>query len=134
MFNAKDIKKDSQIKPDVIETIIGLNTEMEGTISSQGSVRIDGKLQGDVNIKGNLIVGDHGFLEGGVTAKSVVIAGKIKGNVNAFEKIEINKNGKLIGDITSKYVIIEEGSEFTGYCKMDKAEDKPPLLNEKNKK
>jgi len=134
MFNAKDIKKDSQVKPDVIETIVGLNTEIEGIITSQGSVRIDGRLRGEVNIKGNLVVGDHGLLEGGVTAKSVVVAGQIKGNVNALEKIEINKNGKLIGDIVSKYVIIEEGSVFTGHCKMDKLDEQPPLLNEENKK
>lgn len=134
MFSSKDIKKENQVKPDVIETIIGLNSEVEGTVTSQGSLRIDGKLRGDVRINGNLIVGDQGFLEGGVTAKNVVVAGKITGNITALEKIEINKSGTLVGDIVSKFVVIEEGSQFTGHCKMEKAEEIPLVQNEKNKK
>lgn len=133
MFNSKEIKKGSQIKADVIETIVGLNTEIEGSIISQGSLRVDGILKGDVSIKGNLIIGDKGSLEGGVTANNVVVAGQIIGNVTALEKIEINKTGKLVGDIFSKFVVIEEGSEFTGYCKMEKTNEKPPLLTEKTK-
>lgn len=133
MFNSKEIKKGSQIKADVIETIVGLNTEIEGSIISQGSLRVDGILKGDVSIKGNLIIGDKGSLEGGVTANNVVVAGQIIGNVTALEKIEINKTGKVVGDIFSKFVVIEEGSEFTGYCKMEKTNEKPPLLTEKTK-
>ena len=133
MFSAKDIKKEGQANADVIETIIGLNSEVEGNIVSQGSLRIDGKLRGDITVKGNLVVGDQGSLEGSVNAKNIVVAGRITGNVVALEKIEINKSGRLIGDIISKFVVIEEGSHFTGNCKMERKDDVIPLLSGKNK-
>lgn len=133
MFGSKDAKKDSSINLDVIETIIGLNTEFEGSVVSRSSVRVDGRLRGDVKIDGNLVVGDKGLLEGNVVAKNIVVAGEIKGNVYASDKVEINKSAKLFGDIVSKFVVIEDGAEFTGHCKMERKEENTPLLVENNK-
>lgn len=134
MFGSKEAKKENTINSDVIETIIGLNSEVEGSVMSKGSVRVDGKLHGDVVIEGNLVVGDQGFLTGNVKAKNVVVAGELNGNVLAKEKIEINKVGRLNGDIISKFIVIEDGAKFTGHCKMEKEEQKTPLLKENNKK
>lgn len=133
MFSGKDIKKEVHSNSDVIETILGANSQIEGNLVSQGSLRVDGKMHGNVNLKGNLIVGEEGSLEGEVIAKNIVIAGKITGNIKALEKVEINKTGILLGDINSKFVVIEEGSHFTGNCKMELKETTLPLLNGKNK-
>ena len=134
MFGSKEGKKEAVVNADVIETIVGINSELEGSIFSQGSVRVDGKVKGDIDIKGNLIIGDQGTLLGNVKAKSVVVAGELKGNVLVLDKIEINKTGKLMGDIVSKFVVLEDGAEFTGHCKMERAVEKPALLKENNKK
>jgi cytoskeletal protein CcmA (bactofilin family) len=134
MFGSKEAKKENIINAEVIETIIGLNSEIEGSVLSKGSVRIDGKLNGDVSIEGNLIVGDQGLLKGNVKAKNIMVAGELIGNVAAKEKIEINKSGKLSGDILSKFIVIEDGAQFTGHCKMETEESKTPLLKENNKK
>jgi len=134
MFGSKENKNDSQVNSDVIETIVGFNSEIEGSVISQGSLRVDGKLFGDVDIKGNLIVGEKGFLNGEVKAKSVVVAGEIKGNITTLEKIEINKSGKIFGDIVSKFVVIEDGASFNGHCKMEKPSGEPVMLKENNKK
>ena len=134
MFGSKESKGMSEVNSEVIETIVGFNTEVEGSIVSQGSLRVDGKLHGNVNVKGNLIIGEKGLLKGDVVAKTVVVAGEINGNINALEKMEINKSGKVVGDIFSKFIVIEEGAHFTGHSKMGKLEEEKVLLKDNNKK
>ena len=130
MFGSKDNKKAAPINVDVVETIIGANSEVAGNVISEGSIRIDGRHSGNITTKGNLIVGEKGALEGDTIAKNVVIAGKIKGNIKASDKIEINSTGMLEGDLTAKIVVIEDGANFTGNCRMEQSSQ--PLLNESN--
>ncbi len=130
MFSPKDNKKEKVINTDLVETIIGFNSTVEGLVKTQGSVRVDGKLIGDVETQGNLIVGEKGSLKGNVKAKTVTIAGEILGNISADEKIELNKTARLLGDIISKFVVIEDGAEFSGNCKMDRKENQQNLLGQ----
>lgn len=130
MFSSKDSKKTAPINVDVVETIVGVNSEVTGNISSEGSIRVDGKLLGNVSTKGNLIIGEKGFLEGDTVAKNVVVAGNIVGNIRAIDKVEINKTGALEGDMVAKIVVIEDGAKFTGNCKMENSAQ--PLLKQSN--
>ncbi len=130
MFGAKDQKKEGPVNLDVVETIIGANSEVTGDVSSAGSVRIDGKLLGTVQAKGNVIVGEKGLLEGNAFANNVVVAGKIKGNIKANQKVEINASGSLEGDMSAKTIVIEDGALFSGNCKME-SEEQPLLKNGK---
>lgn len=133
MFSSKDGKKEKPVNPDLVETIIGFNSSIEGLVKTQGSVRVDGRLRGDVETQGSLIIGEKGSLEGNVIAKSVTVAGQLQGNVRVSEKIELNKTARLVGDIVSKFVVIEDGAEFTGHCKMDREPAQQNLLTEPNK-
>lgn len=130
MFSPKENKKEKVINTDLVETIIGFNTTIEGIVKTQGSVRVDGKLVGDIETQGNLIIGEKGFLKGNILAKTVTIAGEVYGNVSAGEKIELNKTARLLGDVTSKFVVIEDGAEFTGNCKMDRTQTQQNLLGQ----
>lgn len=99
-------------------TLLGKGTDFKGVVSFDGTVRIDGRVEGEIYITGTLIVGEHAVIEGIISAGVLMNSGKIKGTVTAFEKIQILKLGVLIGDIRTPVIATEEGSHFHGMCDM----------------
>ncbi len=107
-------------KPDPVKemNLVGAGTVVEGKIRSQGSVRIDGKLIGEVTASESLAVGITGEIEGNVTAKNVTVGGKVRGAINASEKIVFEGKSVVRGDIRATRLIIDEGSVFDGKVSM----------------
>ncbi|SHI44857.1 bactofilin family protein [Lutispora thermophila] len=112
-------KKTTTINTDKIDTLIGKNTGIEGTLTAEGTVRIDGKMKGDVTLLGNLIVGEDGSIKGNIKADSVILSGIVEGNVTVENHLHITSTAKLIGDINAKNIVIDEGAIFNGNCRMD---------------
>jgi cytoskeletal protein CcmA (bactofilin family) len=106
------------INSERVDTIIGRGTIFEGTVNADGTVRLDGKVLGGLNISGNLIVGEEGAVKGNVKTENAFVAGVIEGNVIATSQLHITHTAKLVGDITVKNVIIDEGAIFIGNCKI----------------
>jgi cytoskeletal protein CcmA (bactofilin family) len=98
--------------------IIGAGTVIEGKIRSQGTVRVDGKLIGEVTASESLSVGVTGEIEGNVTAKNVTVGGKVRGTISASEKIVFEGKSVIRGDIRATRLIIDEGSIFDGRVSM----------------
>ena len=110
------------VSVDKVDTIIGKDTSFQGTIKAQGTLRIDGKLEGEIDCQGDVVIGETGSITAGVKAKNLLIAGLIKGNVNISNKLEIASTGKLEGDIQStSSLIIDDGALFQGNCQMMKS-------------
>lgn len=108
-------------KPEVpkeIETIIGENTLFQGTIKTKGSIRVDGRLEGSIIEAAHVVVGVKGYIQGDITAHSVIIGGKVNGNVTATESIELQSGSQLLGDIHTSSLTIGEGAIFEGHCVM----------------
>lgn len=101
-----------------LDTIIGKGTTFEGTINAEGTVRLDGRVQGGIIISGNLIVGEEGSVKGNIRTENAFVAGVIEGNVTATCQLHITSTARLIGDITIKSIIIDEGGVFVGNCKI----------------
>src|SRR5690606_21633565 len=80
------------------ETVIGANTTFVGTIKTDGNVRIDGTLEGDIEILGNLIIGETGRVIATIKAQNVHVSGAVKGEITAVEQLEISPTGKVWGD------------------------------------
>ena len=106
------------INGEKMDTLIGKGTSFEGTVNAEGTIRLDGKVHGGLNITGNLIVGEEGAVKGNIKAENAFIAGVVEGNVIATSQLHITHTAKLIGDITVKNVIIDEGAVFVGNCKI----------------
>jgi len=98
--------------------IIGAGTVMEGKLTSQGSIRIDGKLTGDVSSAENVAVGSMGEIEGMVTGKNITIGGKVRGTITASEKLVFEGKAVVRADIRSSKLVIDEGALFDGKCTM----------------
>lgn len=116
MFNSG--KRTTPIDNEKIDTLIGKNTNMEGTVKAEGTIRIDGRVDGGLNITGNVIIGEESVIKGNIQADNAFIAGAVEGNVTATNQLHITHTAKLYGDIAVKSIVIDEGAVFVGNCKI----------------
>ena len=101
------------------ESVIGADVEIIGTIKSNGSVRLDGKLEGELLCGGNAILGKSAQVKGNITATSVSIEGKISGNILAKDKIEMKATATVNGDIKARRLSVEDGVTFVGRSEVN---------------
>jgi len=118
-------------------TIISNGVKLEGKITSGGSIRVDGTIQGDVVTQGNVTVGEHGDVNGKINAGVIAIGGKVVGSVNAKEKLVLEAKANLKGDIFTKILVVEAGAKFDGKSNMGdvKGMSSPntPIVKDENK-
>ncbi|MFN0118659.1 MAG: polymer-forming cytoskeletal protein [Elusimicrobiota bacterium] len=110
-------------KNENIETIIGPETQIEGSLQTGESLRIDGKVNGDITAEA-IVIGDHGAVIGNISANRITIAGKVKGNVTATTTLELLGKSQLLGDIKTAKLIIIDGAQFEGQCQTVKTDGK----------
>lgn len=109
-------KANSSETPSV--NIIGAGTVIEGDINTNGDMRIDGSLTGSINVKGKLVVGASGMIEGEIICQNADISGTIKGKIGVAELLSLKASSKLTGDIITNKIAIEPGAAFSGSCSM----------------
>ncbi|MDY6786997.1 MAG: polymer-forming cytoskeletal protein [candidate division WOR-3 bacterium] len=101
-----------------ITNIIGEGTEIEGKMIIPGSIRIDGTVNGEMQVSEQLTVGRKGRVKGEMLTRDAVIAGRVEGKIVVKNKIELQKNAKVDVDLNCKLLVIEEGVIFDGTCSM----------------
>jgi cytoskeletal protein CcmA (bactofilin family) len=109
-----------------IETVVGPNCHIHGTIQSDGGIRIDGIFQGDIDTAGNLIVGESAKVVAEIKANNVSISGAVKGNVSG-NRVEILETGRVWGDLTVNSLLLNEGAYLRGQTMMH-ADIEPPMI------
>ena len=119
MFNKSKLPKSQRI-----ETIIGKETLLSGTLESKGSVRIDGTFQGALNSRSDVIVGEDGLVQANISCINVILAGRVEGNIKTEGKLDIRNTGVLLGDAEAGSLSVEDGAVLTGSCSMNVREDK----------
>lgn len=109
-------KKEKQVQ---ISTLIGKDAEFTGDFTVKGSARIDGKVNGSVNVEGTLIIGSSGYITGNVVAKDIAVGGEILGDIFVTGKTELTATARVLGDITTAVIVIDENAIFQGKCDMN---------------
>ena len=99
-------------------TFLGKGVDFKGIVNFDGTIRIDGRVEGEVHTTGTLIVGEQAVVKGIISAAVLMTSGKINGTVTATAKVQIQKPGILIGDIRTPGISIEDGAHFHGMCDM----------------
>lgn len=105
------------------DVIIGPSSIIKGDIESEGSIRIDGKIFGNITSLGTVIISENAYVKGDVKSMNADIYGKCEGNVQVKGKINIFQNSSLMGDILAKSFNTKEGSMFKGNCIVDPNEE-----------
>ena len=93
-------------------------SSFKGEMEFEDTMRIDGRFNGRISSKNELIVGDAAHIEGDIHVGRIAISGTIIGKIVAAQRVEIHRNGKVYGDIDTPALIIEEGALFQGSCVM----------------
>lgn len=128
MFKSKD--EDAAIfdgGSDKMNTIIGKDTIVSGTMEVSGTLRVDGVVKGDVIVSDTVAVGPTGSVEANVQTKNAVVSGGVKGNIHASERIELQAKANITGDLITKSLVIESGAVFHGNCNMKQVPSTPNL-------
>lgn len=109
-----------------VVAFIGHGVEFSGVIKYQGSVRVDGKLDGEVHAEGTLFLGEQAIITAKITAQSVISKGQITGDIKAKEKVQLLAPAKMDGSVKTPSFLMEEGVLFNGTCEMgpQKGKDK----------
>jgi cytoskeletal protein CcmA (bactofilin family) len=110
-------KKQKDLVDSHIATVISDGCKIDGNISSESSVRVDGIVNGNISIQQGVIVGNSGKVLGNVTAKEAVIFGVVNGNIST-EKLEIKSTGKITGDISTQSLEMDFGAVYNGKVSM----------------
>jgi len=90
----------------------------KGELEFEDTMRIDGRFNGRITSKNELVVGESAQIEGEIHVGRVAISGTVIGKIVADQRVEIHRNGKVYSDIDTPALIIEEGAIFQGNCVM----------------
>ena len=102
-------------------TNIGPAIRIDGELSSDESLRIDGQVTGQINLRdAELTVGQSARVEADVRGARVLVLGAVTGNIAATERIELGATANVTGNLSANKVVIVEGARFTGKVDMDK--------------
>jgi cytoskeletal protein CcmA (bactofilin family) len=110
-------KENNVINPQVIN-LIAIGTKITGELLSDGDIRIDGELSGNIESKGRLVIGASGKVEGEIRCKSCEIAGTHKGKLYISDLLSLKASSTVSGDIVTGKLSIEPGAFFNGTCTM----------------
>ena len=108
-----NIEIDSQVI-----NLVSKGTRITGDIVSDGDIRIDGELNGNLECSGRVVIGTTGKITGEVKCKNSEISGYQKGKLEIEQLLSLKSSSKVFGEITTGKLSIEPGAVFTGSCKM----------------
>jgi cytoskeletal protein CcmA (bactofilin family) len=101
-----------------IENVLGTSLVIRGDLTANGGFRIDGTVEGNVESKAAIVIGESGVVRGDVRGTDIVVAGQVVGNIICTGHLEILAKGRIEGDIDAKSVRIETGGVFRGMSRM----------------
>jgi cytoskeletal protein CcmA (bactofilin family) len=112
------------------QSVIAGDVEITGTIKSTGSVRLDGKLDGELHCAGDAVIGKSAIIKGNLTVNAVSVEGTVHGNITAKDRIEMKSSARVTGDIKAKRLSVEDGVTFVGRSEVNPSGAPSPIAAE----
>jgi cytoskeletal protein CcmA (bactofilin family) len=107
------------------QSFFGKTMRIEGEITSEEDLTIEGKVKGQLEISNTLTIGKEGYVDGKISAKVVQISGEGEGHLTALEKLVIFSEGKYTGNITADTIKVAEGARIKGTINIVEEKAKP---------
>ena len=101
-----------------VQAYLGKGSRVSGKLTFEGTVRVDGQVEGEISAQDTLIVGERAVVTAQINGTTVIIRGKVTGDINARKRVEIRAPGKLFGNIVTPSLVIHDGVIFEGHCSM----------------
>ncbi|HLA98081.1 MAG TPA: polymer-forming cytoskeletal protein [Anaerolineales bacterium] len=124
----------TQAAPERVTSVLGPGVVWKGNLSGSGGIRIEGAFEGDIDLRGLLVVGETGRVTcNQLRAKTVIVAGAVRGDILA-EKVEVRSSGRVWGDVVTSAFATEEGAFLRGQIRMEEQIDlgQAPLAAEES--
>lgn len=102
-----------------VDTVIGAGTEIRGSVTVNGTLRIDGYVDGEIQAQGEVVVGESGRVAATLTAANLSVAGVVDGDVTVRGRLTIAPTGRVLGNAKVGALIVEEGGILRGECDME---------------
>ncbi len=103
--------------------MITSGTTITGDIQCDSDIRIEGTLQGNLVVKGKVVIGSSGVITGEISCQNCDIEGSLDGKIVTKELLSLRSTAKVLGDIYTSKIAIEPGAVFTGLCNMNNGAD-----------
>ncbi|MGO8971680.1 MAG: bactofilin family protein [Myxococcaceae bacterium] len=100
-------------------TVIGSSLIIDGEISGDEDLVIQGTVKGKISLRESLFVESSGVVEADIETQNVEIAGRVTGNIAATDKVELKSDCRVVGDIKAPRILIADGASFKGNVDMD---------------
>ena len=102
--------------------ILAYGTTIKGGITADSDIRIDGTLEGDIDCKGKIVIGNKGVIIGNITCVNAEIIGTLNGSIVVSDTLTVQSTGKIEGDIKTSVLVVEPNAFFCGSCQMEAKE------------
>jgi cytoskeletal protein CcmA (bactofilin family) len=115
-------------EPQVQQSVLARGVRIHGTVHTEGVVRIEGTVDGDVRAGGQVLVAPGGFIEGDVVTRHAVVGGEVRGQILAENLVEIRSGGAICGNVVTPRIAVEEGGTVNGMLRTAQPPDLASLL------
>lgn len=115
-----------------IGAYLGPGTKANGKLLFEGATTIEGEIEGEILVHGNVTIGEHATVKGKIVATAALIRGKVNADIQVDKKIEIQPPGVVIGDVVTQSLVIGDGAILEGHCSMRREKEGKvlPLLRQ----
>lgn len=118
MFAERDRAQGQPEETGATSAFLGKGSRVTGKLVFEGTVRIEGHVEGEITAQDTLTVGETAVLNAQITGGSVIVHGKVTGDITARKRLEIRAPGKVFGNISTPSLVIHDGVIFEGQCTM----------------
>ncbi len=118
MFSRKMAKETTYNNVALQHTVVSIGTTIIGNIQTESDIRIDGCVNGNLDSKGKIVIGEQGSITGNIACTNAEISGAVKGNIKTTEILSLKATANIQGDIQVFRLSIEPGAQFAGSCAM----------------
>jgi len=102
----------------IAHNALAIGTYVKGNIKAEEDFRIDGKLDGNIECNGKVVVGPQAEVNGNIQCQNTDLLGIVTGNITIYETASLKSSVQFTGEIVAKFIDIEAGAIFNGTCKM----------------
>jgi cytoskeletal protein CcmA (bactofilin family) len=101
-----------------VQAHLGPGSRVEGKLTFESSVRIDGQIEGEISAQEAVIIGEGAEITAHINASTVVVQGRLTGDITARKRVELKAPATVLGNISTPSLVIHEGVVFEGHCTM----------------
>jgi cytoskeletal protein CcmA (bactofilin family) len=114
-----------------IRAFLGEGTSFIGTLQFEGTVRLDGRFEGEVSGSDLLIIGQSAAVRAEIQVGSLTVSGRVEGNIVAKKRVELLGTAQVTGSVKTPALVVSEGAVLNGTCEMRREESKVVRLDQK---